>query len=73
MNLITSSEQHHKMLLLFGGPQLPFDNTGVYSINRFVVAAVGKIYKICSKKLCDLGARAPWLTNLSTLTLCIKM
>ena len=42
---INSKYQHHKMLLLLG-LQLPFDNTAIYSIDRFVAVAVRKIYKI---------------------------
>ena len=49
------------MLLLSGGLQLPFYNITTNSINRFVAAAVGKVYKIHTEKLHKLGA--PWLTD----------
>ena len=49
------------MLLLLGGFQLPFDDLTANFIKRFVAAAVGKIYKIRTEKLHELGA--PWLTD----------
>ena len=61
VNFITNLDQHHKMLLLLEGLQLPFDNITADSIKRFVAAAVGKIYKIPTEKLHELGA--PWLTD----------
>ena len=67
LNFITNLDEHHKMLLLFGGLQLPSDNTAIYSINRFVSAVFGKTYKIRTEMLLELGA--PWLTNQLTLTL----
>ena len=39
----------------------PFDNGTTNSINRFVAAGVGKIYKIRTEKLRELGA--PWLSD----------
>ena len=54
VNFITNLDQHHKMLLLLGGLQLPFDNITTNSIKRFVAAAVGKIYKIRMEKLHEL-------------------
>ena len=56
MNFITNLDQHHKMLLLLGGLQLPFDSITTNSIKRFVAAAVGKISKIRMEKLHELGA-----------------
>ena len=56
MNFITNLDQHHKMLLLLGGLQLPFDSITTNSIKRFVAAAVGKINKIRMEKLHELGA-----------------
>ena len=44
------------MLLLLGGLQLPFDDQAASFIKRFIAAAVGKIYKIGTEKLHDLGA-----------------
>ena len=61
VNFITNLDQHNKMLLLLGGLQLPFDNLTANSIKRFVAAAVGKMYKIRTEKLHELGA--PWLTD----------
>ena len=61
VNFITNVNQHNKMLLLLGGLQSPFDNLTANSIKRFVAAAVGKIYKISTEKLYELGA--PWLTD----------
>ena len=62
MNFITNLDQHNKMLLLLGGLQLPFDDLTANSPKKFVVAAVGKIYKIRMESLHELGA--PWLTDL---------
>ena len=56
VNFITSLDQHRKMLLLLGSLQLPFDNITTNSIKRFVAAGVGKIYKIRTEKLRELGA-----------------
>ena len=61
VDFITNLDQHNKMLLLLRGLQLPFDDLTANSIKRFVAAAVGKIYKICTEKLCEL--EAPWLTD----------
>ena len=55
MDFITNLDQHNKMLLLLGGLQLPFDDLSESSIKRFVAAAVGKIYKIRTEKLRELG------------------
>ena len=54
--LFTNLDQHNKMLLLLGGLQLPFDDLTANSIKRFLVAAVGKIYKIHTETLHELGA-----------------
>ena len=56
VNFITNLDQHNKMLLLSGGLQLLFDDLTANSVKRFVAAAVGKIYKICTEKLHELGA-----------------
>ena len=55
MNFITNLDQHNKMLLFLEGLQLPFDDLTADSIKRFVAAAVGKIYKIRTEKLHELG------------------
>ena len=56
---ITNLDRFHKMLLLLGCLRLPFDNTTVTSINKFIASAVAKIYKIRMEKLREL--EAPWL------------
>ena len=54
VDLITNLDQHNKMLLPLGGLQFPFDDPN--SIKRFLAAVVGKIYKIRTEKLHELGA-----------------
>ena len=61
VDFITNVDQHNKMLLLSAGLQLPFHYLSANSIKRFVAVAVGKIYKIRTEKLHELGA--PWLTD----------
>ena len=56
---ITNLDWFHKTLLLFGCLRLPFHNTTVTSINKFIASAVAKIYKIRTEKLHEL--EAPWL------------
>ena len=56
MDFITNLDQHNKMLLHLGGLQLPFDDLTANSIKRFLAAAVGKIYKIRTETLHELGA-----------------
>ena len=56
MDFILNLDQYNKMLLLLEGLQLPFDDLTANSIKRFVAAAVGKIYKISTEKLHELGA-----------------
>ena len=56
VDFITNLDQHNKMLLLLGGPQLPFDDLTANSIKRFLAAAVEKIYKIRTETLHELGA-----------------
>ena len=53
---MTNQDQFHKTFLLLGCVRVTFDNTTVTSINEFIVSAVGKIYKIQRKKLCELDA-----------------
>ena len=62
MNFISDLDQYHKILLLLGGFQLPFDDIPTKGIERFVAATVEKIYKIRmrTEKLRELGA--PWST-----------
>ena len=56
------------MLLPLGGLQLPFDNMTTDSFKRFFASAVGKIYKICTKKLHELGAplSTDWPVDVNT-------
>ena len=56
VDFITNLDQHNKMFLLLGGLQLQFDDLTTNSIQRFLTAAVGKIYKIRTEKLHVLGA-----------------
>ena len=55
VNFMTNLDQHHKIFLLSGGLQLPFDNIIANSIERFVAAAVGKIYKVRTEKVTRAG------------------
>ena len=56
MDFITNLDQHNKMLLLLGGLQLQFDDLTANSIKRFLAAAAGKLHKIHTEKLHELGA-----------------
>ena len=60
---ITNLDRFHKTLLLFGCLHLPFDNTTVTLINKFIASAVAKIYKIRTENLRELEAL--WLLNVS--------
>ena len=60
-DFITNLDPHKKVLLLLGGPSLPFDDALVVLIKRFVASAVGKIYKLRTAKLREL--EAPLLTE----------
>ena len=53
---ITNLDRFHKTLLLLGCLRLPFGNTTVNSINKFIASAVEKIYKIPTEKLHELEA-----------------
>ena len=53
--------QNKVMLLVMGGPSLPFDNQTTTLVKKFVSSAVGKIYKLRTEKLREL--EAPWLKN----------
>ena len=55
VDFITNLDQHNKMLLLLGGRQIPLDDLTANSIKRFVAAPPGKIYKIRTEKLHELG------------------
>ena len=48
---IAKLDRHQKALLLLGCLPLPFDTATVTMITRFIVAAVGKIYKLRAERL----------------------
>ena len=60
-DFISNLDPHRKVLLLLGGPSLPFEDASVVLIKRFVASAVGKIHKLHTAKLREL--EAPWLTK----------
>ena len=51
----------HEIMLLLGSLSLPFDHETTTLIKKFMSSAVGKIYKLCTKKSLEL--EAPWLTS----------
>ena len=53
--------QRHKVLLLLGGLQLPFDRESVTLITRFTCSAVNKVFHLRKEKLREL--EAPWLNK----------
>ena len=53
--------QRHKVLLLLGGLQLPFDRESVTLITRFICSAVHKVFHLRKEKLREL--EAPWLSK----------
>ena len=48
--------QRHKVLLLLGGLQLPFDRESVTLITRFICSAVNKVFHLRKEKLGELEA-----------------
>ena len=60
-NFISNLDQDSKVLLLFGGLPLPFNNTTAFLIKSFMSSAVGKIYKLHTNKLRELEAR--WIKD----------
>ena len=58
---IAKLDRHQKALLLLGCLPLLFDAATVTMINRFIAAAVEKIYKLRAEKLQEL--EAPWLSH----------
>ena len=60
---IAKLDQHQKALLLLGCLPLLFDAATVTMMTRFIAAAVGKIYKLRTERLC--GLEAPWLSHQS--------
>ena len=53
--------QRHKVLLLLGGLELPFDRESVTLITRFICSAVNKVFNLRKEKLREL--EAPWLSK----------
>ena len=53
--------QRHKVLLLLGGLQLPFDRESVTLITRFICSAVNKVFHLRKEKLREM--EAPWLSK----------
>ena len=60
-DFITNLDPHKKVLLLLGGPSLPFDDASVVLVKKFVAFAIVKIHKLRAAKLREL--EAPWLTK----------
>ena len=58
-DFISRLDRQQKTLLLLGGLSLPFDQTTVTMINRFICSVVSKIYRIRKYRLREL--QAPWL------------
>ena len=55
-NFISYIDRGYKVLLLLGGPSLPFDDATTILIKRFMSSAVGKLYKHHKNRLCELEA-----------------
>ena len=53
--------QRHKVLLLLGGLQFPFDRESVTLITQFICSAVNKVFHLRKEKLREL--EAPWLSK----------
>ena len=53
--------QRHKVLLLLGGLQLPFDRESVTLITQFICSAVNKVFHLRKEKLDEV--EAPWLSK----------
>ena len=60
-SFIINLDRNNEVLLLLGGLALPLDSKTNIQINRFISAAVGKIYKLRQERLREL--EAPWLAN----------
>ena len=58
---IARLDRHQKALLLLGGLSLPFEATTGTMITRFMAAAIGKIYQLRAKRLCEL--KGQWLSH----------
>ena len=55
-NFVTNLDRNNKVLLLLGELALPLDSKTNIQINRFISAAVGKIYKLRQERLHELEA-----------------
>ena len=51
---IKNLDQDSTALLLLGYLPLPFDSMTFTVITRFIASAIGKIYKLCTERLCEL-------------------
>ena len=60
-DFIKGLNRQHKIMLLVSGLSLLFDHEITTLIKRFISSAVGKIYKLRTKKLRELEAL--WLTS----------
>ena len=60
-DFIKGLNPQHKIMLSAGGLSLPFNHETTTLIKRFISSAVGKIYKLRTKKLREL--EASWLTS----------
>ena len=60
-DFIKGLNRQHIIMLLVGGLPLLFDDETTTLIKTFISSAVGKIYKLRTKKLREL--EAPWLTS----------
>ena len=61
VDFIKGLNRLHKVMLLVGGLSLPFDYETTTLTKRCISSAVGKIYKLRTKKLRE--QEAPWLTS----------
>ena len=60
-DFIKRLNRQRKIMLLVGGLSLPFDHETTTLVKRFISSAVGKIYKLHTKRLRELEAL--WLTS----------
>ena len=55
-DFIKGLNRQHEIMLLVGDVSLPLDHEATTLIKRFISSAVGKIYKLRTKKLRELEA-----------------
>ena len=60
-NFIKGLNRQHKIMLLACGLSVPINHETATLVKRFISSAVGKIYKLRTKKLREL--KTPWLTS----------